>query len=338
MISISVIIPVYNVENYLKKCVDSVLAQTFADYEILLVDDGSTDTSGRLCDEYAEAYPCISVIHQLNKGLGGARNTGMAAAQGKYLLFLDSDDYLHPETLEICHAKAERYDCDMVLFDLVGAYEDGSLGVKYTCAPVTENTPLEGEQLQPLVLVSSACNRLCKRDLFLRAQVSFPDRLWYEDLHTMPKLVPYLRSAYYYAEQPLYDYLQRSDSIMHTPDFNRTVAERLGAVTEIWEYYESRALTERYRTELEFLQLFHGFFLPVREMQAAHKSFAPYADALREALLSRVPTPLQNPYLAGMSAKERQMLRLFWGRKYRTVRLLSCLNKLLKKVKHVFAS
>ena len=93
--SISVVIPVYNVEKYLSKCVDSVLSQSFTDYEILLIDDGSTDNSGRLCDNYAEKYSCISVIHQENKGLGGARNTGIDHACEDYILFLDSDDYLY---------------------------------------------------------------------------------------------------------------------------------------------------------------------------------------------------------------------------------------------------
>ena len=112
----SVIIPVYKVEEYLSACVDSVLAQdTTSDYEVILVDDGSPDRCGAICDEYAAAHPNIRVIHQENKGLSGARNTGLAAAQGEYVIFLDSDDLWEPTLL----SNMDRYAPsrpDMVLF------------------------------------------------------------------------------------------------------------------------------------------------------------------------------------------------------------------------------
>lgn len=338
MPNVTVVIPVYNVERYLKKCVDSVLAQTFTDYEIILVDDGSTDNSGILCDEYAASHPCISVIHQQNKGLGGARNTGIAAAKGDYLLFLDSDDSLHPEALEICWGKAKQYDCDMVLFDLIATYENGSFGARYTCSPIKENTVLADETLASLLSVSSACNRLCKRDLFVQTDIRFPNKVWYEDLRTIPKMVPHLHTAYYYAEQPLYYYFQRSDSIMHTPDFDRIVRERIAAVDEIWTYYSTINQLDTYSKELDFLWIFHGFFLPVREMLATGKPFAHHADILRSELVARCSAPLQNPYLSSLTVKEQKMLSLFWNRRYFFVYLLSHLNKWLKKVKHVFTS
>ena len=95
----SVIVPVYNVEDYLETCVASVIAQTCRDYELILVDDGSTDQSGAMCDRLARQYHC-RVIHQANGGLGAARNTGIDAARGDYLVFLDSDDFLSPDTLQ----------------------------------------------------------------------------------------------------------------------------------------------------------------------------------------------------------------------------------------------
>lgn len=97
---ISILIPVYNVEKYLHRCIDSILAQTYTDYEIILVNDGSTDQSGAICDAYAAEHPCIRVIHQKNAGVSQARNTLLAAAQGEYLTFLDSDDALEPKCLE----------------------------------------------------------------------------------------------------------------------------------------------------------------------------------------------------------------------------------------------
>lgn len=121
---VSVIIPVYNVEQYLRECVDSVLAQTYENFELILVDDGSTDTSGELCDTYQKKDSRILVIHQENGGLSEARNAGLAKARGKYVYFLDSDDWFLPETLEFLIGKAEGEGADVVFFD-ANSFEDG---------------------------------------------------------------------------------------------------------------------------------------------------------------------------------------------------------------------
>jgi len=114
---ISVVIPVYNVEKYLAESVESVLGQSYTDYEIILVDDGATDSSGRMCDEFAQKDSRIRVIHQKNGGLSAARNTGLKAARGAYVYFLDSDDYIEEYTLERLAALAESEQADVVFFD-----------------------------------------------------------------------------------------------------------------------------------------------------------------------------------------------------------------------------
>lgn len=124
VIMISVIIPVYNVEKYLEECIQSVMAQTAVPAEFILVDDGSTDLSGVMCDEYGKKDPRITVIHKPNGGLGSARNTGVAAARGKYICFLDSDDYLSGNALERMYSVAEENRLDMLLF-AADAFFDG---------------------------------------------------------------------------------------------------------------------------------------------------------------------------------------------------------------------
>jgi len=114
---VTVVIPVYNVEKYLAECVNSVLQQTCQDYEIILVDDGSTDSSGAICDEYAGQNNRIRVIHQPNGGLSAARNAGLEQATGKYVYFLDSDDYIEPQTLSRLTDLAEKENADVVFFD-----------------------------------------------------------------------------------------------------------------------------------------------------------------------------------------------------------------------------
>lgn len=129
---ISVIVPVYNVEEYLPTCIESILNQTYKDLEILLIDDGSTDNSGRICDEYAKRDNRCIVIHQPNKGVYNARNTGLEHVKGEYISFIDSDDYIHPQMLEILYEtlQKEDYDFSMVAYKKVWDYS------KYT--PITK--------------------------------------------------------------------------------------------------------------------------------------------------------------------------------------------------------
>ncbi len=116
---ISVIIPVYNVEDYLRECIDSVLCQTYHNFEIILVNDGSTDSSGEICDEYVEKDERVTVIHQKNGGLSVARNTGLSEANGEYVYFLDSDDYIEKNALETLLVIAQKDNSDIVFFDAV---------------------------------------------------------------------------------------------------------------------------------------------------------------------------------------------------------------------------
>lgn len=122
---ISVIIPVYNVEKYLRECIDSVLNQTYGSYEIILVDDGSTDSSGKICDEYSARYHKITVIHKENSGPSATRNVGLSVANGEYIYFLDSDDYIVPRTFEKLVEIATTENADVVFFDGI-SFVDGN--------------------------------------------------------------------------------------------------------------------------------------------------------------------------------------------------------------------
>ena len=136
---LSIIVPIYNVAPYLRKCVDSLLTQDISDYEIILVDDGSTDNSGAIADELVDAFrlsPLASrlemrVIHQANAGLSAARNTGIMAAQGEYILFVDSDDYLHPNTLGTLLEQMEHDNLDVLRFRYQNVKENGEVFVPH---------------------------------------------------------------------------------------------------------------------------------------------------------------------------------------------------------------
>lgn len=122
--TVSVIIPVYNTENYLKECIDSVLKQSYTDLQIILIDDGSTDDSGRICDEYAKIDDRIFVIHQKNRGAAGAKNAGLKVAAGEYLTFLDSDDYLETNAYSVMVEHLKKYRADVVQCSFKNVYKN----------------------------------------------------------------------------------------------------------------------------------------------------------------------------------------------------------------------
>lgn len=329
MPKVSVIVPVYNVAEFLPKCVSSLLAQIYEDYEIILVDDGSTDNSGELCDVYAREQEKISVIHQQNQGLGGARNTGIAACGGEYLLFVDSDDYVHPRLLEYTMTAAETHRCDMVVFDAVAVYPDETRGPVYRC-PLPANELVGAAEAKHMLFFSGVCNRLWKKSLFVNHGISFPSRVWYEDLYVAGKVAAHFESVYYVSGEPLYYYLQREGSIMHSPDFERITRERIAAGEAVQQYYEAHNLQQSYSRELEFMWQFHCFFLPVREMCGYGLPFADYAKTLKKNARKYAGNPGKNPYFATLSKKEKLLARLFWSEQCWAVKLLAAVNRVRK--------
>lgn len=130
MEKISVIIPIYNVENYLKRCIDSVINQTYKNLEIILVDDGSKDNCGKICDEYAKVDSRIQVIHKINGGLSDARNAGLKVATGDYIYYIDSDDYIDNDMLEIMKKNLEKYNADISICGIYKECENGNYTLK----------------------------------------------------------------------------------------------------------------------------------------------------------------------------------------------------------------
>lgn len=213
---ISVVVPVYNVENYLRKCVDSILSQTYTDYEIILVDDGSKDSSVAICDEYSANNSKIVVIHKENGGLSDARNFGIEAAKGEYITYIDSDDWVHEDFLKNLYTIIKDKNADMAIGGVAFVYE----GEIYT--ELNEEIKIEEynglDALEKMLLGqisqhgSSACGILYRTDLVKKYK--FPYRKYHED--------DFLTFRYYMdskvvvsTNQRMYFYLQRENSIMH---------------------------------------------------------------------------------------------------------------------------
>lgn len=206
MPAISIICPVYNAEKYIHKCIDSVLKQTFTDFELLLIDDGSPDCSGRICDEYAEKDSRVQVFHKENGGVASARQMGLDNAKGEYTIHVDPDDWVEPNMLEELYVKAKETNADMVICDYWVNYK------KYERYQVSgqhrDNSTL---YLKDIICKyhGSLCNKLIKRSCYYQPQqIDFiPGQNLFEDLIVCakilinPRRIVYLNKAFYHYAQ-----------------------------------------------------------------------------------------------------------------------------------------
>lgn len=216
---VSVIVPVYKVEQYLNRCVSSIIKQSHTNLEIILVDDGSPDRCPQLCDEWALQDSRIKVVHKENGGLSDARNVGLKKASGNYICFVDSDDYVSTKFVETLYELIHLYNTDMSAVSLKEVFSMEQENIVSACAG---NIVFEGEAaLKELfsndTFSNYAWNKMYKRELF--DNVEFPVGRKMEDLGTTYKLLMRAKKIAFSKEQ-LYYYFQREDSILHRVDLN----------------------------------------------------------------------------------------------------------------------
>ena len=228
---ISVIVPVYNVEPYLERCFDSVAAQSYQNLEILLIDDGSTDGSGELCEELAERDERVRVIHKKNGGLGSARNTGIRAATGQILSFVDSDDWIEPGMYETLTEIMHREQAGIIACGIQRVTETGE--VSYYNDKLDERCVYSVEEaLRELPrnerLSNSMCNKLFRRETI--EGLSINEQIAYEDNPFTPQCIARAGRVAYTAE-PFYCYFERQGSISRKRfsirEFDRITADRM---------------------------------------------------------------------------------------------------------------
>ncbi len=290
---ISVIVPVYNVEKYIHKCVDSILLQDYPLFEMIIVDDGSTDKSGVIADEYASQYSdIITVIHQKNAGLGGARNTGIHSAKGEYIAFIDSDDTISREYLSTLYNVIENTGAEISVCNIVSILPNGELGEVYGANNMQLNVLVSAKDNEEVFTVTpSACNKLFKRSLFLENNILFPPKVWYEDLRTIYKLFP-VANGIAFTDEQLYNYFVREGSIMHNPNIERN-REIIDALNDLISFYKSKNIYDDYYDVLEFLTIQHVFWetsVRILKTTSHHKSLG----ELREFTFTTFPKAFKN--------------------------------------------
>lgn len=222
---ISIIVPIYNVEQYLEKCIDSLQSQSLNEIEIILVDDGSPDKCGEICERYAKNDCRIKVIHKPNGGLSDARNVGIKNASADFLMFIDSDDWIDSKTCETIYRASEDNNADVVVFGMKLVYDDGRIVQRHK--GVVSKTPTHLECMRSLIyhipdagIFNNACNKMFRRELF--DGITFPVGRCAEDQGTVYKVLHKAKRVYV-VEELFYNYYQRNGSISYV-DFSPKLA------------------------------------------------------------------------------------------------------------------
>ena len=275
MIKVSVIVPVYNVYDYLDKCLDSLVRQTLKEIEIIVVNDGSPDNSQEIIDKYAKDYPeKIKAFKKENGGLSDARNYGIKKATGEYIAFVDSDDYVSIDMYDKMYNKAKSGNFDMVVCDLNYVYNDRIVraysNVKH------DTTDIKKAMLN---IYPAAWNKIFKRKFF--ENLEFKKKVWFEDVEFLYRILPLIKTIGV-VNEPFYQYLQREGSITKKQDMR--IYNYIDNLNGLVTYYKDNKLYSQYQKELEYVYVRYMYATFIK--QATNFDREEYKKAIDKAKLN----------------------------------------------------
>lgn len=324
----SLIVPVYKVEEYLPKCIESVLAQKHQDFELLLIDDGSPDNCGRICDKYAAKYPeKILAVHQPNGGAGAARNHGIRLSKGEYILFLDSDDSISEDLLSDLASVIEQNPVDLILYGARVIKDEKETGQLHEDVP-TEQVIRVKEHPKLYFGVMAPWNRAYKKTLFTENGIDFATKVWYEDIRVVTKILAVSRTAYR-LPKPYYRYIQREGSAMNNKNSGRNV-EILYAYDDILSWYEERDLLQPHRAELAFQAVQHILLAATVRVLLIDKKHE-LIGRFRSYMEEHFPDFRENPYLPLLDSNKQLIYKLLLKKRYGSIRWIFRIKRLLGK-------
>ena len=330
---VSIIVPIYNAEQYLRRCVDSILNQEYTDFELLLVNDGSTDASGDICEEYGDRDPRVIVIQKENTGVSDSRNRALDRAQGKYLQFLDSDDWITPDATRLFVRAAEEYGCDMVISDFYRVVGE-RLSPK---GDIEEEGVLTREEFAAHMMENPAdfyygvlWNKLYRRDIVEEHNLRMDtDISWCEDFMFNLEYIRYAK-VFYALHAPIYYYVKRKGSLASQGiNISKTVKMKLN----VFEYYNNfyKHVLEEEDYEKNRLQVYR-FFIDAAGDGTVPPSILPGSKKLGDERVFVNTEILQAEGPAGEDYRKRKLLEhylepvaLKGDLKAMDVRLLLCL-------------
>ena len=307
---ISVIVPVYNVMEYLAECLDSLVNQEYDNYEIIVVNDGSTDDSLTIAKKYQKLYPQkIKVFDKENGGLSSARNYGIDKSGGEYLLFVDSDDCLLPGAIKKLGDIINNENVDIVVYSFMEGANKETARYNQMYGSYDDNAKkyLLGKPCAP--------NKLCKKSLFVKNKIIFPVGLYYEDLATMPKLVKHTKRIKFISD-PLYFYRKRDNSIMNKLVYN----EKMDAIFEVMSTLRAY-FKDDYHEEIEYLHIEHLLrAASIRYIDCGYIKAS--LDKIVDTIGKEYPNWENNKYFKCDNIKKRIMCKLLYKKQYGLIKLL----------------
>ena len=268
---ISVIVPVYNVEKYLKRCIDSILNQTYKNLEIILVDDGSPDDCGKICDDYAQKDSRVKVIHQENAGLSMARNAGLDIAKGEFIAFVDSDDYIHPQMYEILYKFIESNKADVVFSNYKHIVEPdfNYKNIEQINQKIYHKNEIVDVCCTEKSKIMVAWNKLYRKEIFDR--VRYPKGILCEDSHVLLDILGLCEKIVYIEEELYYYSIERDDSIMRTYNF-KMLKDELEAYKKMIVFFEKNSLRSLF---IDYDWIYFKYVTKLREHYYKVKKFFP---------------------------------------------------------------
>ena len=301
MPKVSVIVPVYNVEAYLDKCLDSLVNQTLEDIEIIIVNDSTPDNSQQIIDKYVKMYPHkIKSFIKPNGGIADTRNFGLSKATGEYIGFVDGEDYVDLTMFEKLYNEAKRTDAQIVSCDFYWEYPEKIV--------YAQDGPFYNNREYMVNVLAVLWNKIYKKEWINQLEFRFIENLRYEDSSYLIKCAPYL-SSIGYVNEPLVYYVQREDYITYTQNYK--VGDMLTVFNDIFEFYQKHHLYNQYQSELEYLTL--KYFLGSSFLRAAQiQDKNSRKSILKEGwklLNKRFPNWRKNQYLVSQKDKKHLYYR-----------------------------
>ncbi len=296
MPKVSVVVPVYNVDKYLERCLDSLVYQTLKDIEIVIVNDGSTDKSAEIIKKYVQSYPNkVFAFEKENGGLSDARNFGIKKCHGDYIGFVDSDDYVSLDMFKKLYEKAISKDFDITVCDVRLVWKNKSKEI--SSKVINDIFDKNDIKKQMIDIYPTAWNKLYKRNLF--DSVLFKKGVWYEDVEFLYRLFPYINSIGT-IHMPLINYVQRKGAISKT--FDKRVFNYIDNWNGIIEYYKENNFFDEYYFELEYCYVRYLYMTFVKAASNFDKkSYREACKCAKDNVLKNFPHYKKNKYIKGLS-------------------------------------
>ena len=276
---VSVIVPVYKVEDYIRECIDSILAQTYPYFELILVDDGSPDGCGRICDDYAKRDNRIKVVHKVNGGLTSARNAGLEVAKGEWIMHVDGDDWIEPDMIESLIEAAQITGADMVIGDFVKYGPSAG----YNKLPTWSSDKKKSMTNYIAYVMTTIWGSIAKRSLYADHSLKSPDGISYcEDFHLIVRLCHFANKIVN-VHRPFYHYRYRPTSIMSNMN-GKTEADEQWVYQDTIRFFKEQGVYEDYRKVMSWRVLKSAQELLLDP--AGHKRFMELFNDGREFIFS----------------------------------------------------